>query len=110
MAQGGHGVLFAEIPLLTQTISRLNRHPSSPSSRLAKIAPIEYRAAMSVLLRQIARYVAQKVAADPEAREKVVKAARGVVEEAKQIAKEDDRAYAAGRAFRRAFDKLRGNR
>jgi hypothetical protein len=64
---------------------------------------------MSVLLRQIARYVAQKAASDPEAREKVVKAASGVVEQAKQIAKEDDRAYAAGRAFRRAFDKLQNN-
>ena len=62
---------------------------------------------MSVLLRQIARYVAQKAASEPEAREKVVKAARGVVEEAKKIAKEDDRAYAAGRALRRAFDQLR---
>jgi hypothetical protein len=65
---------------------------------------------MSVLLRQIARYVAQKAASDPEAREKVVRAARGVVEEAKQIAKEDDRAYAAGRAFRKAFDKLQNDR
>ena len=65
---------------------------------------------MSVLLRQIARNIAQKATSDPEAREKVVKAARGVVEEAKQIAKEDDRAYAAGRAFRRAFDKLLSNR
>lgn len=65
---------------------------------------------MSVLLRQIARYVAQKAASDPEAREKVVKAARGVVEEAKQIAKEDDRAYAAGQAFRRAFHKLQRKR
>ncbi len=65
---------------------------------------------MSVLLRRIARYVAQKGASDPEAREKVVKAARGVVEEAKRIAKEDDRAYAAGRAFRRAFDKFQSNR
>ena len=65
---------------------------------------------MSVLLRQITRYVAQKVASDPEAREKAVKAAGGVFEEVKQIAKGDDRAYAAGRAFRRAFDKLQGNR
>ena len=65
---------------------------------------------MSVLLRQIARYVAQKAASEPEAREKVVKAARGVVEEAKKIAKEDDRAYAAGRAVRRAFDQLKSNR
>ncbi len=65
---------------------------------------------MSVLLRQIARYVAQKAASDPEAKEKVVKAARDVVEEAKKIAKKDDRAYAAGRAFRQAIDKLQGNR
>ena len=65
---------------------------------------------MSMLLRQVARYVAQRVASDPQARENVVKAARGVVEEAKRIAKEDDRAYAAGRAFRRALDKLQGNR
>ena len=69
---------------------------------------------MSVLLRKIARYVAQKAASDPEAREKVVKGARVVFEEAKQIAKENDRAYAAGRAFRqafrRAFDKWQGNR
>jgi hypothetical protein len=65
---------------------------------------------MSVLLRQIARYIAQKAASDPEAREKAVKIASGVVEQAKQIAKEDDRAYAAGRAFRRAFDKLQSNR
>jgi hypothetical protein len=65
---------------------------------------------MSMLLRQVARYVAQRVASDPQARENVVKAARGVVEEAKRIAKEDDRAYAAGRAFRRALEKLQGNR
>ena len=65
---------------------------------------------MSVLLRQIARYVAQKAASNPETREKMVKVARGVVVETKQIAKEDDRAYAAGRAFRRALDKLQSNR
>ncbi len=65
---------------------------------------------MSFLLRKVARYVAQKAASDPEAREKVLKGARVVVAEAKQIAKEDDRAYAAGRAFRRAFDKLQGSR
>ena len=88
----------------------LIRHPSPPNSCLAEIDRIGYRAAMSVLLRQIARYVAQKAASDPEAREKAIKAARGVVVEATQIAKEDDRAYAAGRAFRRAFDKLKSNR
>ena len=88
----------------------LIRHPSPPNPCLAEIARIDYRDEMSVLLRQIARYVAQKAASHPEAREKVVKAAHGVVEEATQIAKEDDRAYAAGRAFRRAFDKLLSNR
>jgi len=65
---------------------------------------------MSLLLRQLARYVAQKAASDPEAREKVLKAASDVVEQAKQIAKEDDRAYAAGRVFRRALDKLQNSR
>jgi hypothetical protein len=77
---------------------------------LVRIAPIEYCATMSVLLRQIARYVTKRVASDPRARENVVRAARSVVEEAKRIAKEDDRAYAAGRALRRALDKLPGNR
>lgn len=65
---------------------------------------------MSVLLRQMVRYVAQKAASDPEAREKVIKVARGVVKETKKIAKEDDRAYAAGRSFRRVVGKLRSNR
>jgi hypothetical protein len=65
---------------------------------------------MSVLLRQIARYLAQKAASDPEAMAKVVKTSRSVVEEARQIAGKDDRAYHAGRAFRRAFDKLQSNR
>jgi hypothetical protein len=73
---------------------------------LAEIGQIGYPAAMSILLRQLARYVAQKAASDPEAREQAIKAASGVVEHAKQIAKEDDRAYAAGRAFRRALDRL----
>jgi hypothetical protein len=65
---------------------------------------------MSVLLRQIARYVAQKAASSPEAKELAVKVARGVVEETKQISKEDDRAYAAGQACRRAYKKLLSNR
>ena len=77
---------------------------------LAEFVKDGYRAGMSVFLRQITRFVVQKAASDPVAREKVLKAARGVVEAAGQIAKEDDRAYAAGRAFRRAFDKLRSDR
>ena len=97
-------------PMLVEAGALLNGQPSSPNLCLARFAPIEYPAPMSVLLRQVARYVAQRVASDPKVRERVVKAAGGVVEEAKRIAKDGDRAYAAGRAFRRALDKLKGKR
>lgn len=62
------------------------------------------------MLRKLARYVAQKAATDPEARDKVVRAAGGVVSEVRQIAGQDDPAYAAGRAFRRAFNKLQNDK
>ncbi len=65
---------------------------------------------MSFLLRHIARYAAQKLAADPRAREKAAKAARVVVGEARQIARGEDRARAAGRALRRAMNKLQSDR
>lgn len=65
---------------------------------------------MSLFLRHIARYAAQKLASDPRAREKAAKAARVVADEAKQIARGEDRARAAGRALRRAMNKLRGDR
>ncbi len=58
---------------------------------------------MSVLLQKLARYVVQKATSDPEARDKVLEVALRCVNEAKQIAKENDRAYAAGRAIRRAL-------
>ncbi len=64
---------------------------------------------MSFLLRHIARYAAQKLASDPRAREKAAKAARVVVGKARQIARGENRARAAGRALRRAMNKLRGN-
>ncbi len=41
---------------------------------------------MAFLLRHIARYAAQKLAADPQVRETAAKAARVVVDEAKHIA------------------------
>ncbi len=63
---------------------------------------------MSFLLRHIARYAAQKLASDPGAKEKATKAARVVADEARQIARGENRAEAAGRAFRRAINKLRG--
>ena len=64
---------------------------------------------MSFLLRHIARYVAQKLASDPQAREKAARVARVVVGEAKQIARREDKARAAGRALRRAMKKLQGD-
>ncbi len=65
---------------------------------------------MAFLLRHIARYAAQKLTSDPQAREKAAKAARVVVGKAKQIANGEDRAHAAGRALRRAINKLQGDR
>ncbi len=65
---------------------------------------------MSLLLRNIARYAAQKLASNPRARETAAKAARVVVVEARHIARREDKARAAGRAFRRAMNKLQGDR
>jgi len=65
---------------------------------------------MSFFLRHIGRYAAQKLASDPRTREKSAKVASAVVKEAKQIAREEDKARAAGRAVRRAMNKLRGDR
>ena len=53
------------------------------------------------IFHKFARYVVQKAASDPDARDKVLKVALRGVDEAKQIARENDRAYAAGRALRR---------
>ena len=80
-----------------------------PNSCLADAAGIGYHIAMSMLLRQIARYVVQKAASDPEAKEKAIRIAHAVAGEAKEIAGKDNRAYAAGQACRRAFEKLSNN-
>lgn len=73
---------------------------------LAVTRRFRYDPLMAFLLRHLARYAAQKIASDPQAREKAVKAARVVVKEAKTIAREEDRAEAAGRAVRRVFDRF----
>ncbi len=65
---------------------------------------------MSPLLRHIGRYAAQKLASDPRAKEKAAKVAGVVVDEARQIARGEDRAREAGRAARRAMNKLQGRR
>ncbi len=63
---------------------------------------------MSFLLRNVTRYAAQKLASDPRVRETAAKAARIVVDEATQIARREDKALNAGRAVRRATNKLQG--
>jgi hypothetical protein len=60
--------------------------------------------------RHIGRYAAQKLASDPRAREKAAKVASAVVDGAKQIAREEDVPRAAGRAVRRAINRLQGDR
>ena len=64
---------------------------------------------MSFLLRHIARYVAQKLASNPLAREKAAEVARVVVGEVRLIARGKDKTRAAGRALRRAMNKLQGD-
>ena len=64
---------------------------------------------MSGILRHFARQIVRKIAADPVAREKAARVAAGVVVEAKKIALKKDRAYAAGKAVRRALNKLNNN-
>ncbi len=64
---------------------------------------------MSFLVRHIARYAVKKLAFNPRMREKAVEAARAVGGEAKRIANEKDRARAAGRALRRAINKVQGD-
>ena len=65
---------------------------------------------MSIFLRQLARFVAQKAAADPRTREKMVDVTRTVVKEARQIAKQDDSAFAAGKAVRKVFENFQNKR
>jgi hypothetical protein len=63
---------------------------------------------MSFILRNVARYAAQKLASDPKVREMATKAARVVVDEAEKITHREDKALNAGRAVRRAMNKLQG--
>ncbi len=63
---------------------------------------------MSFILRNIARYAAQKLASDPRVRETATKAARVVIDEAREIVHKEDKALNAGRAVRRAMNKLQG--
>ena len=66
------------------------------------------RSIMAFLLRHIARYAVRKIASDPVARDQATRAARGVAKEVKQIARDEEPAKAAGRAMRRAINRLQG--
>ncbi len=64
---------------------------------------------MSLLFRQIAQYAARRIAANPHLRAKAADTARAALDEAQKIAREEDRPRAAGRALRRALNKLLGD-
>lgn len=61
---------------------------------------------MSLLLKNLARQVARRVAAHPKSRELAAQAAQQAVSEIKQIATDKDPAYAAGRSVRRLMNVL----
>ncbi len=65
---------------------------------------------MALLLNRLARFAAQKIAQNPQVREKAGDVARAVAQEAQAIAKEDDKARAAGRSVRRFLDGFNGER
>lgn len=64
---------------------------------------------MSFILNRLVRYAARKVLFDPSARRAVTTVARGIAEEAKHIARDEDRARAAGRSFRRVLNRLQAD-
>lgn len=64
---------------------------------------------MAPLVSHFVRYAAQRIVASPRARELASTAAKGVSEEAKAIARSDDKARAAGRSFRKLLDSARGS-
>jgi hypothetical protein len=65
---------------------------------------------MSLFLKRVARYAVQKVTSDPRAREKAVETAQLIAGEIKLIAREEDRARAAGRSVRRFLNSLQDDR
>ena len=76
---------------------------------MAARSPIGYFATMSFVLRNLARYAAKKLASNPQVREAASKAAHVAADEVREIAGNEDKARAAGRAVRRAMNKLSGD-
>jgi hypothetical protein len=65
---------------------------------------------MSMFLSRIVRFAAQRIVFSPQARTVAAKAVRGVADEVRLIAREKDKARAAGRSVRRAISRLQGER
>lgn len=63
---------------------------------------------MSPLLSRLMRLAAQKIASNPQARIIALRAAREIAGEAKLIARDKDKARAAGRSLRRVLGRLQG--
>lgn len=82
---------------------------SFPASGLADARSAILRP-MSFLIRRVFRFAAQKVAADPRVREKAGEYVRFVSEEARVIARDEDRARAAGRSVRRFLNRVQADR
>ena len=63
---------------------------------------------MSMLLSRLVRFAAQKIVYSPQARIIAARVARDMAGEAKLIAKDKDKARAAGRSVRRVLNRLQG--
>ena len=65
---------------------------------------------MTVFISRILRMAAQRIAMDPRVRSAAARAAREAADEVRLIAREKDKARAAGRSVRRALGRLQGSR
>lgn len=65
---------------------------------------------MALLIGRLASFAAQRIASNSLARDLAVKAAKGLADEAKLVAKEEDKVRAAGRSVRRLLDRFRNTR
>ena len=62
---------------------------------------------MVLFVARIVRFAAQRIASNPRARDLAVHAAKSVADEAKTVAKEEDKIRAAGRSVRRVVSGLK---
>ena len=63
-----------------------------------------------MLLSRLVRFAAQRIAVSPQARNAAARAAHLLAGEAKLIARDTDKARAAGRSLRRVLNRLQGER